>query len=429
MKINAAGIAQRFNMQPALLAEQHVADLSNLMASASAPSDKDVVPYDEMCASAFGFDDINRDKPFVFADGLAFISVSGVLLHRLKWSGESATGYDYIRTRFEAAMADPDVKGVVLDVNSPGGQVLGNFEMAESIYQGRKQKPVLALVDGGAYSGGYSLASAATKIVASPSSGVGSIGVVAMHVSVEKALDNMGIEVTFLYAGKHKIDGTPFKALSEDARARFQKVIEKSYTKFVDLVARNRGLESEAVRATEALTYDAEDALSLGLIDAISTPREALAAFRKELSGSITTGGSSMTTQTQPGANANAPETAPNPSAIEQAAADARTAERQRIAAITGCEQANGRKTLAEHLAHNTDMTVEDAQAVLAAAPTEQAAAPQPAAGQTPFERAMAETPNPEVGAAGDGGNAQVSGADAMIAAYNAATGEKYKTH
>src|SRR5690606_13689250 len=235
------------------------------------------------------------------------IGVYGMLLHRFNWCCEWATGYDNIRMKLEAALADPEVKGIVFDINSPGGQVAGNFELADMIYGSRSRKKTLALVDGSATSGAYSIASGAHRIVASPSSRVGSIGVVMMHASYAEYMKDNGIEITFMYAGKHKIDGNSYQKLPEDVRNRYQASVDKSYTAFVNLVARNRGIEADAVRKTEALVYDAEEAKRIGLIDAIDQPDLAIAAFRKELSGSsLTTGGSTMSNENQPDAAAAA---------------------------------------------------------------------------------------------------------------------------
>ncbi len=390
MIINASGFAQRFNEQPTLLSPDAAHRMEYLVRD-SALQGEDEVPFDEMCAAAYGFSVTDRSKPFVYSDGLAFIPVQGVLLHRYNYSWEGATGYDYIRSRFDAAVADPDVEGIVFDVNSPGGQVAGNFELADHIFNHRAAKPMMALVDVHCYSGGYSLASAVGNIVATPSGGAGSIGVVMMHVSYKKALEQMGIEVNLIYAGDHKVDGSPYKDMDEASRARFQASVDRSYNEFVSLVARNRGLEPDAVKATQALTYDASEAKRIGLIDAVQEPISALAAFRKELSGSTnSTGGNAMSTATTPEANTNA--SAPN--AEENITVSENTVDQKaRISSILKCEAAEGRRELAEHIAFNTDMSAEDAAAMLAAAPK----ATQAEATGDAFTRTMDNDQHPEM--------------------------------
>lgn len=460
MRKNGLALLQSFTTGPVLYAPEEVGNLralaeayahngglsnlvSNLAAGLGMSNLRDrrediAVSNDQLCA-AFGMGAADRSKPFAFADGIAVIPITGSLLHRDNYSDSYATGYDYIRNKFSLAMNDPDVLGIVFDVNSPGGHVMGNFELADMIYSARDAKPSLALVDGMAYSGGYSLGSSASRMSVIQSAGVGSIGVVMMHASVEQMLSKYGVDINFIYAGDHKVDGNPFQALPDDVRARFQASVDKSYEKFVSLVARNRGMSADDVRATQAACFDAEEALALGLIDAIQTPAEALAAFRQGLSGSNTnpqqgakkmstataaTGGdgnASVTVDTTaPAAEAAAPAAAAA-AAVETPAPDAAATERARVKGITTCEEAKGRESLAQHFAYETNMSVEDARAALAKAPVAAAAS-----AASPFAAAMDSTPNPNVGASGGAEN-EVSKGDQMANALQKATGIKLR--
>ena len=404
MLTSKTSLTERFVSQPALLDTEGASRLNALLSSLPLTSEE--YPVEDMMALTFGFSPSGQRKPFAFADGLAFIGVYGMLLHRFNWCCEWATGYDNIRMKLEAALADPEVKGIVFDINSPGGQVAGNFELADMIYGSRSRKKTLALVDGSATSGAYSIASGAHRIVASPSSRVGSIGVVMMHASYAEYMKDNGIEITFMYAGKHKIDGNSYQKLPEDVRDRYQASVDKSYTAFVNLVARNRGIEADAVRNTEALIYDAEDAKRIGLIDAIDQPDRAIAAFRKELSGSsLTTGGSTMSNENQPDAAAAAaavpalaPAAAasPAPSNDEEVIKAAIAADRARAASIRNHDEAKGREALANHLA-DSGMAVDEAIAILKVAPKVEAAAPNVV---DPLSRMME----------GQGGGAGISG-------------------
>lgn len=402
------------------------------------------VSVDAMCA-AMGAIITDRTKSFAFSDGVAIIPMWGALLHRDGWCDSYGTGYDYIRAKFDAAMADPDVKGIVFDVNSPGGHVAGNFELADEIYAARSVKPSIAIIDSMCYSGGYSLGSSTSRMIATPSGGVGSIGVVMMHVSVQQLMEKWGIDINFIHAGAHKVDGNMFNALPEDVRARYQASVERSYEKFVALVARNRSMDADAVRATEALCYDVEEGLSLGLIDAIQTPKEALAAFRKELSGSTTIpqqgakkmsnntpqngeGGESTpaaaattTTTATPAAAAAAPA-ADAPAATAAAPApDAAATERARIDGIMSCEEASGREDLAKHFAFKTGMSVDDAKKALAAAPKQAQTST-----ATGFVAAMDGSDNPNVGV--DGGKpSEMTVGQRIAASYHGVTGGVHK--
>lgn len=355
----------------------------------------------EMCA-AFGFNAPEQRKPFAFANGMAIIPVSGTLVNRLNWAYSSVTGYNFIRSQINAALADDDVRGIVLDINSYGGEAAGCFELAADIRAARAIKPVMSVIDSNAYSAGYAIASAGSKIVLTPSGGVGSIGVIAMHVDMSKALADYGYKVTLIYEAEHKADGNPYEPLPDDVKASIQKSIHTAYGMFTALVAENLGMDEQKVRDTKSRIYRADEALSLGLIHAIATPNQAVQAFFDELSGStlqLRNEGVSMTTATEkPGAEQQAADQA---AAVQKAASEARTAERARVAGITGCEEAKGRTALANHLAMNTEMSVEDAKGVLAAAPAEQTKA----SPSNAFKEHMDASKHPNVGSEGGEGD------------------------
>lgn len=349
------------------------------------------------------------DRPFYFSPGtgLAVIPVHGVLINRLSGMYGFATGYDFVRSAVMSASMDEDVKGIVFDIDSPGGMAAGNFELAEDIASVRGRKPMLAIVNSMAASGGYSIASAADQIVATPSAAVGSIGVVSTHMSFEKNLEQNGIEVTMIYAGKHKVDGNPYQNLPDEVRARMESRVAELYNDFVSLVARNRGLKPDQVAATEAEVFSAEDALGRGLIDAISSPVEAISSFVMGLSSQGKKQEQIMTDVISEGVEA----TVEAPIQIDQKA---------RIKAIVSCEAAEGRRELAEHLAFNTDLNEEQAVAILEASPK----AEKQNVGSS-FESVMDSIEHPEVGAdvEGDGEASKLTVAQQIIADYKAATG------
>lgn len=361
----------------------------------------------ELCA-AYGFNEPSpQRKPFAFAQGFAIIPVSGTLINRFGASWGFVTGYNFVRSQMNQALADDDVKAIIFDLNSYGGEAAGCFELSTDIYNARGKKPLLGVIDSNCYSACYAIGSACDKLVITPSGGAGSIGVVAMHVDMSAFLEKVGLKVTFIHSGEHKVDGNPFEALPKEVKADIQAGVDKSRKDFVALVARNRNIDAKTVHDTEARTYRAEAAVDLGLVDAIASPSEAVQAFFSELSGSKTKEDESMSTQvTEPGADQQAAaQAANNQAAVDQASAEARTAERARVSGIMGCEEAKGRSQLATHLALNTDMSVDAAKGVLAASPME--AAQEPAAGgQQPnrFQQAMDNGDHPRVGADGAGG-------------------------
>lgn len=378
----------------------------------------------ELCA-AYGLNPIEQRKPFAFSDGIAVIPVHGTLINRFGQSYGSVTGYNFLRAQVAAAAADPEVLGIVYDMNSHGGEAAGCFETAADLKSLANGKPTVAVIDSNCYSAAYAIACAADKIVCTPSGGAGSIGVVAMHVDVSKALADFGVKITFIHAGQHKVDGNPFEPLSDDVKASIQKGVNKSYAAFVGWVAPNRNMTEAQVRATEARVYRADEAVELGLIDAVATPSQAVQAFFGELSGSthqLQSEKAMSEKSNQPGVAENATH-----AAASESAAQARAAERARIKGIQDHEEAKGRTSLANHLALNTDLSVEQAAAILAAAPREEKAKEASATSANPFAQAMNSTENPNVGA--DGSVATGKGGDdaasAILRDQQAATGLK----
>lgn len=405
-----------FDARPSLYAPQFT-NIAHLLSAA-----KNETPS----ASSFGTQPTSNrfvEKPYPMNGNVAMIPVTGVLLNRYGWAGAYASGYNFIGYMLDAALADPDVKGIALDVNSNGGMVQGCFELADRIFAGRSKKPIVAFVDANAHSAAYALASAATRIVATRSASVGSIGVVQMHVDYSKMLEEAGIKVSFIYAGDHKVDGNPYEALSPSVKKELQAEVDAIYGEFVALVARNRGIDEKTVRKTEAQTYGTAEALELGLIDAVASSDDGIAAFVKEVSASTISTNRSTKMSNE---NAEAQQTpgiaeADHKAAVAAAAAEARVAERARIAGIVNSDEAKERTALATHLAFETEMSVDAAKGILTAAPVTA-----PAKADGGFAAAMASG-NPEVGAdaAPEPEAGKVDGAQRMLASFAAATGRK----
>ena len=221
------------------------------------------------------------DRGFDLVDGVAVIPVEGTLVAKndsiRPFSG--LTGYDGIRFAFNAALADPAVAAIVLDIDSPGGEVSGCFDLVDMIAASRGKKPIWAILTESAYSAAYAVASAADKIIVPRTGGAGSIGVIAVITEMSGWLKNQGVTANIIRFGARKADGNPYEALPPEARERFQAQIDKLGELFVETVAENRGLKPEAVRDMEAATFMADEALALGLVDAVAAPEDAFAAL------------------------------------------------------------------------------------------------------------------------------------------------------
>lgn len=389
--------------------------------------------------SSYGMMDAGPgEKCFAYADGVAIIPIHGLLINRLSWSCSYATGYNFIRSQRMAALADPDVKLIAYDVNSQGGIASGCAELAREMYDTRSEKPSIAVVDARCYSAAYFLASACDKIVVTPSGGVGSIGCLSMHIDYSDMIAADGVKVTFIFAGADKVDGNPYERLSARAKATIQRDVDYHYGLFIEAVARHRGMSEDDVRATEAGCFLPPEALDNGLIDAIETPAEAVANFFNEITSDAEAEGDDEMTQasntagTETVAAAAAPITRSEVAQmVAEATATAQTAERTRQAGIRNCDEAKGREPLANHLANDTDLSVDVAKGILAAAPK----APETTdtnGGQRPsgFAGAMDATGNPVIkpdsgtGAVGGGeDDTPESRANRLLSAYGAASG------
>ncbi|MEK6420015.1 MAG: S49 family peptidase [Burkholderia gladioli] len=227
----------------------------------------------------------DRGYDMIADTGIALIAVQGTLVQKLNslrpWSG--MTGYDGLRQAILSAHADPKVKAIVLDVDSPGGEVAGCFDLVDTIYALRGDKPIWSILTESAYSAGYALASAADRVIVPRTGGVGSIGVIVMHVDWSKALTNAGMAVTFITYGERKADFHPEIPLSKEAYEAAQADINTMGELFVSTVARNRRLSADVVRKTEAACYMGDAGVSIGLADAVMAPDEALLALLAEL--------------------------------------------------------------------------------------------------------------------------------------------------
>ncbi|MGO7673865.1 S49 family peptidase [Rhizobium ruizarguesonis] len=261
-------------------------------------------------------------RPYTVKNGILMIPIKGVLLFGVGYAiGDYATGYVYITKALERGLTDPQVKGIAFIIDSPGGHVAGNFDLADKIFAARGQKPIHAFAAENAYSAAYSIASACKTVTVARTGGVGSIGVVTVHFDASKAMDGAGLKVTFIHYGKHKVDGNAYEELPADVKDRIQARIDGLGELFVSTVARNRAMDEQAVRDTEALTFGADEAVTLGLADKVGVLDGAIADFSSYLSSSKE---DSMTTNNSAALKLLMPTVRAQPlSKVEQALRDA----------------------------------------------------------------------------------------------------------
>jgi signal peptide peptidase SppA len=200
------------------------------------------------------------------------IDIKGALVNRAGQTQACVelTSYEKIKSTFESQVAE-GVKTVVFMQDSSGGEAYRLFGTSKAIRKMADDNGVkiISYIDGLSASASYGLSSIAHEIVANPASRVGSVGVVIQLYNDSKMLENIGIERSFVYAGKNKIPFAKDGSFTEDFISGLQKSVDKSYTQFTKFIATNRNMTVESVVETNAQVFDADEALEIGLIDKI----------------------------------------------------------------------------------------------------------------------------------------------------------------
>lgn len=329
-------------------------------------------------------------------DGIAIVPVIGTLVNRGAYIGAHSgmTSYEGLTKQLQEARKDSDVRGILLDMASPGGEAGGAFEIPELLREIRKTKPVIAMVNDMAASAAYAIASAANQIYVTRTGLVGSIGVIMVHFDRSAQLAEDGIKPTIIHAGARKADGNSFGPLPALVRERMQKEIDALRDTFIAAVIEGRPqLKAADVKATEAECYMGQAAVDIGLADGVSTFENVLKVMSNKLSGQLTPPSGYERKATKETPMSEATDT-PSPAAgsapaesqatLDKARADGMTkgaaAERERIRAIVTADEAKGRMAMAVEIACGTNLDVAAAKSLLSKSTVEQASA---GAGQT----------------------------------------------
>ena len=432
MENNINPIMARFDNEPALTREGRSSWLQACAQAVSAhtPELAKIEASDEFW---FSSDDWRSHyRPYKVKDGILTIPVKGLLLNNFPFSyGSFATGYEYIWEAMKRGIADREVKGIVLSVDSGGGMVNGNFDLVDRMYAVRGTKPIRAFTTDGAYSAAYSIASAADRIIVGRTAGVGSIGVVTIHADMSRQLEERGITVNIVRSKPRKMEGNAYEPLTDAAREAMQSRIDAMHNQFVAIVARNRDMEESAVDGTDALCFMPEDAIERGLADEVGNADDAFTAFVAYLNSD---------TENEPMGQENKATITEeaHAAAIAAATATARTegasTERARISAIMGSDVAKDRPVASQMFAFDMDMSADDAMAKLAKLPVEAKAEAKPTeaqgngagAGAATFTAAMGSTQNPNItGDAGQGDEGEGTQSSRVQATLGLAFGDR----
>lgn len=226
---------------------------------------------------------------------IAVIPMYGVLMPRADAFDEMSgvTSVQNLARAFRAALAEPEVKTILFDVDSPGGSVFGIEEFSAEIFAARGRKRMVAVSNSQMASAAYYLASAVDEVVASPSSDTGSIGVISLHLDFSKAAELEGVKPTWITYGQFKAEGNELEPLGEEARAFWQQRVDEYGEMFVKAIARNRGITPKEVRENygQGRSFGAKEAKQRGMVDRVASFDETLdrlgaartAAIRAEL--------------------------------------------------------------------------------------------------------------------------------------------------
>ena len=330
-------------------------------------------------------------------DGVAIIPVTGPLFRyaNLFTAISGASSYELIARDFSVALENQQIKGIILDIDSPGGEVNGVSELSNMVYAARGKKPVVAYASGDAASGAYWIASAADEIVVSDTSALGSIGVVGVYRGKSGA-PNSDVEIVSSQSPHKRLDPQ-----TDEGRARLQLRIDSMADVFISTIARNRDVAPEIVQTH----YGGGDvmigarAVEAGLADRVGS--------LEQLIQELSTSPQSPPLEGFFVANPPTPKqektpmdletlTKEHPSLVSQIRQEGAKAERNRLESILAMPEAAERQKLALEIALHTEMSAVEAQHILACATPEKAMA------ASSFDRVMASIPNPAITPASD---------------------------
>ena len=289
-------------------------------------------------------------------DGVAVIKVSGPLFRYANLMTRicGATSYELLAQDFNKAVQNPNIKGILLDIDSPGGEVNGCSELSDMIYQARGTKPIIAYASGACCSGAYWIASACDKILAADTAILGSIGVVSIF---EKDDEDKTIEIVSSQSPNKRPDIN-----TEEGKAKIQARVDELAEVFIAKVARNRGITAvDVVKNFGAGDVSVgQHAVRNGLADGLSSFEDIISSLNQEktIMNDITN------------------------------AEDVRKSERERMAKVFASELAKGKETTAQALLTKTELAADEILEILQTVPN---------AKENAFEKAMAALKNPDI--------------------------------
>ncbi len=217
-----------------------------------------------------------------FGDKIAVINIRGTITSTPSFFFEAVTPDD-VFSLIKRVEEDPSIKGVLFEINSPGGSVVASREISHAIKN--MQKPTVCWMGDVAASGAYWISSACDYVMADPLSITGSIGVTASYLEFSKLFEKYGVTYEKITSGERKDIGTPFRNLTESEREKLEYITGEIFNYFLSEVRENRNLtEAQTEQIVSGDIFLGKDAVSLGLIDSVGTVQDAKEKA-KELAG------------------------------------------------------------------------------------------------------------------------------------------------
>ncbi len=244
-----------------------------------------------------------EQKPYSVREGVAVLPLVGVIGKRMNLFTRISGGISTQQARvdIQAALDDPQVEAIVLDIDSPGGTVDGTAELADWIRSMRGRKPIYGYANGSMMSGACWIGTAADRVYGYTTAMIGSISVVMTHYDRSEQDRQKGVKRTFITSGKYKRMGNDAEPLGDEARAYLQNLVDATNDLFIEGIAKNLGMDPLQVAGfAEGKIYSAAQAAELGLIAGIKTLDETIEAARAAARGKskkVNHGGKRMNAQ------------------------------------------------------------------------------------------------------------------------------------
>jgi signal peptide peptidase SppA len=236
-------------------------------------------PNFEAIEAAIGKPLKNEPQPYQVINGVAVLNIVGVIAKRMdlfmRISGGASS--ERLQQELQAALNDPTAHSILLYIDSPGGDVDGTQTLANAIYNARDQKPVVTLADGVLASAAYWIGAAASSVyLATGTTLVGSIGVIARHKDVSEAEKRSGVKTTEVSAGKYKTISSQFGPLTAEGRQSIQQTLDSMYSVFINDIAKFRNQDPETVLSemADGQIFVGQEAIDAGLADGFASVEE-----------------------------------------------------------------------------------------------------------------------------------------------------------